>query len=966
MHSTSEGRRNATTRPTMAAVACLAVLASACGASSSPAEADAPFEIPFERYVLSNGLEVVLHQDASDPIVAVATIVHVGSSREQVGRTGFAHLFEHMSFNDSENVPRGANRQMIPELGGLRNGGTSADMTIYYEVVPTDAFEKILWIDSDRLGYMINTVTQAALEREKQVVKNEKRQNYDNVPYGHTRTVQQAHLYPEDHPYHWTTIGALEDLQNATLADVQQFYARFYGPDNATLVIAGDIDLDETRRLVDYWFGEIPRGPDVESPTPRPAALARSRSLVWEDNFATLPELQMVFPTVEQFHGDAYALDTLAELLAGSRVAPLYQTVVEEGRLAPSVSAAHETGELAGTLTVRVRGNVGTDLDTVQAALDAGFARFEAAGVPDDELARIKAQGEYDLYAGMQDVLNKAFQLAQFNEFTRDPGYISTVATRMRNVTAADVMRVYRRYIQGRPSVTTSFVPKGEPQLALAGAVAATVFEEPIVVGAESDVSQGEEAAFARTDTVADRSEPPLGPAPLLKAPTVWTARLDNGLEVLGTEQRELPLVAFDLSIRGGSVLDPTGKAGAAALLSSMMTEGTTSRTPDELERAFGLLGARVSVTAGAEEIRVSGSTLARNFGSTLALVEELLLEPRWDESEYARLRRELDTRLTGREADAVAISDQVFARLIYGEDHAFGTPTLGTRETVAGLTLDDLKAYFAANISPSVSAFHVAGAVDQAGVLAALAGLAARWEATDVVIPAQPTPPSVAGRTIYFVDMPGAAQSVLRAGRLALAAGDPDAEALGWANMRLGGSSSGRLFQLLRIEKGYTYGAQSGVQDRLEIAPFQALTSVRANVTKESLELLREQLRTYGPTFTDRDVELTKNQIIKGNTRAYESLAAKLSLLREMSRLGLGPDFIERNQEALLAMTREDSRRLIETYLDERGMIYVVVGDAATQMGRLATLGYGAPIPLDIYGRPVTTGAGAGPSATR
>ncbi len=264
------------------------------------------FSIEYEKFTLDNGLEVILHQDASDPIVAVATMMHVGSNREKSGKTGFAHFFEHMSFNDSENVPVGANRKMIPEWGGSRNGGTWTDGTVYYEVVPKDAFEKILWIDSDRFGYMINTVTNAALEREKQVVKNEKRQNYDNRPYGYTNEVIRKNLYPEGHPYSWTVIGALPDLQAATIEDVKEFYKKYYGASNASLVIAGDIDVEETKTLVKKWFGEIAIGPEVEKLKPMPVTLTESKSLFFEDNFAKLPELRMVLPTVEEYHMDGY------------------------------------------------------------------------------------------------------------------------------------------------------------------------------------------------------------------------------------------------------------------------------------------------------------------------------------------------------------------------------------------------------------------------------------------------------------------------------------------------------------------------------------------------------------------------------------------------------------------------------------------------------------------------------------
>jgi zinc protease len=936
---------------------CAVLAAAACAPADSMnagGEARPPItiDLTYLRYTLDNGLKVVLHEDHSDPIVAVATIMHVGSSRERPGKTGFAHFFEHMSFNDSENVPVGSNRKLIPELGGTRNGGTSSDMTIYYEVVPKDAFEKILWIDSDRLGFMINTVTESALEREKQVVKNEKRQRVDNAPYGHTQTVQRAALYPEDHPYHWTVIGSLDDLQSATLADVRRFYTRLYGANNATLVIAGDIDIDETKRLVAYWFGEIRRGSEVRAPYARPVYLEASRSLMYEDTFATLPELQIVFPTVEQFHEDQYAVDILTELLAGSKQAPLYEVIVDERQLAPNVSVTHRVAEIAGELVIRVRANAGTDLEDVKAAVDAGLARFETDGVAAVALERVKVQAERALYESMGSVLDKAFALAEGNEFTGDPNHLETVARQSQLVTADDVMDVYERYVKGRTYVMTSFVPRGQPELAVEGAEPADVVEEEIVQGAEAEVSQGEEAVYRHTVTEADRSEPPLGDPPLVTSPEVWTARQDNGLAVFGIESNGGALISFDLTLAGGQLLDPPGKTGVAGLLASLLMEGTDRKTSAELEEAVDLLGARITVAAGREAIRISGSTLARTFEPTLALVAEVLLEPRWDKTEFARLERELATRLRDREASPPAIASNVFSRLLYGDRHAFGTPVSGTPETVAGIELGDLQAYFDANVSPSHATFHVAGAVSQARVIAALDGLTERWPARQVAFREQPAPSEPEGHTVYFVDVPDAKQSVLQVGRLALSATDPDFTRLDFANERLGSNSSGRLFQLLRIEKGYTYGATSRMAETLEVGPWFAQTSVRANVTLESLELLRDQIRNYAATFTEDDADITRNQILKGNTRAFESLNAKLGLLRRMSRLELPTDFLERDQATLMGMTRDDFRQVIDAYLDESRMIYVVVGDAETQLDRIAELGYGEPVLLDIYGR--------------
>jgi zinc protease len=914
-----------------------------------------PVGITYEKYVLDNGLEVILHEDHSDPIVAVATLVHAGSNREKPGRTGFAHFFEHMSFNDSENVPRGANRKYIPELGGSRNGGTWSDGTVYYEVVPTDAFEKIMWIDSDRLGFMINTVTDAALEREKQVVKNEKRERTDNTPYGHTGEVIRRHLYPSDHPYHWTVIGSLPDLQAATLEDVKEFYERFYGANNATLVIAGDIDMARTKELVDYWFGEIPRGPDVEALPPMPVTLTHSYELFHEDNFATLPELRLVFPTVEEYNDDSYALQMLGEVLSGSKRAPLYNVIVEERKLAPGISTYQNGSELAGEFAFRVRASAGTDLDDVKAAIDEGLARFERDGFSDKELERVKVQLERQLFEGVSTVLNKAFQLAGYNEYVGDPGYIGVEAARVQAVTRADVMRVYERYIKGRHHVMTNFVPKGQVDLTVAGAQRVEVFDEPITSGDDNEeVSQGEEADYARTQTRHDRSEPALGAPPLLSMSPVWSEGLDNGLSVLGIYNDEVPLVAFDLTLKGGHWLDPLEKAGVARLLGELMLQGTRQRNPIELEEAINLLGASISIDTYPEEIRISATALARNFAQTVALVEEILLEPRWDEAEYERLQRELGTLLKGREASPRAISSLVFRRLLYGDDHIFGLPVSGNTETAARIGIDDLKAYYEAYVTPHLASVHVAGDVNQQEVLHALTGLGSRWQGGEVDMPSYTLPADDRSGQVYFIDVADAKQSVIRIGSLALSGKDDAFNELVYANDRLGGGSSSRMFQQMRIEKGWTYGAYSWVGQTLEVAPFTASSSVRSNVTLPSLQLMRQLLDDYGDTFGEDEMAVTKNMVIKINTRAFESLDAKLGVLRRISKYDLPVDFVEREQQELLAMELADFHRIIERYMKVDDMLYLVVGDGLTQLDEVAQLGPGMPIVLDIYGNPV------------
>lgn len=932
---------------------CSILLFFSCDKGKESETKEDEFTLEYEKFTLDNGLEVILHVDKSDPIVAVATVMHVGSNREKPGKTGFAHFFEHMAFNDSENVPVGANRKMIPEWGGSRNGGTWNDGTIYYEVVPKDAFEKILWIDSDRFGYMINTVTEAALEREKQVVKNEKRQRVDNAPYGYTDEIIRANLYPEDHPYNWTVIGSLPDLQAATLDDVKEFYNEYYGAANATLVIAGDIDVDETKKLVEKWFGEIPRGPEVNKMDPMPVTLETPKLLSFEDNFAKLPELRMIFPSVEEYNKDQQALEVLGQLLSGSKKAHLYKAIVEEKKLAPNVFSYQSSNELAGEFVIRIRANEGADLDDVKSTLDEAFVKFETEGFTDSELERIKAELETQLYYGVSTILNKAFQLAQDNEFGGDPAFTTKRAKLTQKITREDVMRVYNTYIKDKNFIITSVVPKGNADLAVSESQPATVWEEEVTaMSASEEVGQGEEAAYEKTPSKHDRSEPPFGETPLFKMPTVWTDESSNGMSIFGVEDYELPLVAFEISIKGGQLLDTPEKAGIASFTAQMLNEGTTTKTAAELEEAIGLLGASINVRSGLEEITISGTTLARNLEETLVLVEEMLLNPRWDENDFEKIKQEILTSIKGREANPNVIASMSFDKLIYGEDHIFSLPGNGTQESITGITLEDLKQFYN-NLSPKMATFHVVGAVDKSKMSSALSGLEKNWRGEEISIPMHNANEEATPGTLYFIDFPNAKQSVLYIGKQALSASSEEAVKLNYANEILGGGSSGMLFQTLRIEKGYTYGAYSYIPNRNEIAPFILNSSVRSNATLPSLEIIEEMLSNYGPNFTDEDVNLTKNKLIKQNTRSYESLGAKLNILKNISKYNKSLNYIEEQQQVLQNMTLSDFQAIIDKYIQEEEMIYIVVGDKATQFNEVKKLD--KPIvELDIYGNTI------------
>lgn len=921
---------------------------------AAPANAAGEVRLEYEKFVLGNGLEVILAVDDSDPIVSLMTVAHVGSAREKPGRTGFAHFFEHMAFNDSENVPQGANRRDIPAWGGDRNGYTTRDRTVYYETVPIDAFDKLLWIDSDRLGFMINTVTEDALEREKQVVKNEKRQRVDNAPYGYVGEVVAGALYPADHPYNWTVIGSLPDLQAATLADVREFYDAYYGPNNATLAIVGDIDIAETKAKVERWFGEIARGPEVPDATPRPVELDAEARLMFEDNFAKLPELRLVYPTPAQFDGDETALNVLANYL-GSKASPLYRQVVEGG-LAANVFSFHRAEELAGELAILVRANAGTDLDAVLAAVDAGLAEVAAQGIPEGELLRIQAESETGLYNQLSTVRGKAEALAIGNEFAGDPAYILKTLADVRSLDTSDVERAFAAHVAGQPRVITSFVPKGEAALAVDKSEVAKVWIEEVGEGsADEEVSQGKAAEFVKTPTKYDRSEPAFGELPLSKTVPTWKADLAQNVSLIGTTFDETPVASFIITFEGGTRLDTDEGLGTTALLTSLMQEGSATRSAAEIEQALGRLGAGYSVGANSDGVSISGTTLARNLPEVVEVLSEIIATPRFTPDALSRARDKQLSGIRNAQANPAAIAALAFDALAYG-DHPEGRRAIGTIGTVEGIDLQALRDRHAALGSNGVR-IHVAGDVSEAAATAAFAPLArslARDAAPIELALAADT--GVAGN-VYFIDVPGSKQSVIRAGRLTVASDSPEHERIEFANQKLGGSIGGDLAQMLRIEKGYTYGAYSAVSGGRVTQPWGVQTSVRANATGPSLEIIRDMVAAYGQNFGEAEADLTRNQIIKDTARSQESLGAKLGLIAEMAKYGLSDRLVEERQERLLAMSVEDFRQTAQEWFDPEEMIWVVVGDGETQRSAVQEFAASLPgefIELDTDGNPV------------
>ena len=917
---------------------------------STPTSSDTALNLNYEKITLDNGLEVVFHVDRSDPVVAINLAAHVGSARETEGRTGFAHLFEHLLFLDSENLGYGGLDAMNTRIGGEgTNGFTTNDMTQYFQAVPKDALEKVIWAEADKLGWFIQTVNQDVIDNEKQVVKNEKRQRVDNAPYGHNWYVIGKALYPSDHPYNWQVIGSLEDLDAASLKDTQDFYARWYVPNNETVTITGDFDVAEAKAYVEKYFGEIPRGDEIAPYGPRPGKLDDTIKLIHEDNFATVPRLTQVWPTVEQYHPDSYALEILASYLTDGKTAPFNEVLVDEEKLSPGLSAFSNTSEIAGEFYLIAPANAGTDLDRLTPAIETAFARFEENGITEKDLNRIKAGIEVNFYGNFDSALNKAIALSEYNLFTDNPGAYKADVAGYRGVTRADVTRVYETYIKNKPAVITSFVPKGEADLGIENSIKADVVEEVIIEGEGAAVSFDPAARTIENPTPSsfDRTiEPPFGESYELPSPKVWQTTYDNGLNVLGLASDEIPVINFSLKLDAGRLRNSVGTPALAGMTADMLSKGTAHKTTAELEDAIGSLGSTINVSAGDSGTFIFGTTLSRNFDATMSLVKEMVFEPRWDVEEFATLKNQITQAITQSQGNPNAIARRELAELRFPPTsplhHAGGTG-YGSAAALEAVTLEALKTFHAKHYILNGASLRLAGDFKHQAIRDAFA----QYElgSGEALSPASSNLTPVSEARIYFYDVPGAKQSVVRLSRPALAATHPDYPLADAINFPLGGIYTSKLNTQLRVEKGYTYGIRSGFSGGKDVGTFSVSSSVRSNVTKESLELIRNILASHGPETTQAELQELKDALLRGQALKTETLNDKLGMLSEIDAYDYAPDYRAQNARAVGAMTLEDFKRIAATHIQPEAMQYLIIGDAATQLEAVKSLG----LPVEI-----------------
>ena len=894
--------------------------------------------IPYKKYKLDNGLTVIVHEDHSDPLVHVDVTYHVGSAREELGKSGFAHFFEHMMFQGSENVADEEHFKIISEAGGTLNGTTNSDRTNYFETVPVNQLEKMLWLESDRMGFLLDAVTQEKFEVQRETVKNERGQRVDNRPYGRLGERMAQAMYPDGHPYSWPVIGFMDDLNRVNVNDLKAFFLKWYGPNNATLTIGGDINANEILPLVTKYFAPIPKGPEIPKVEKKAVTLNADRYISMEDK-VHLPLLAMSFPTTYARSEDEAPLDILAEILGGGNNSLLYKNLVKT-QLAVQASANHPCQELSCSISIYALPNPtsGKTLADMEKIVRDSFTEFEKRGVTQDDLDKVKAKIESGAIFGLQSVSGKVSQLAASETFTGNPNSTKAEIARYNSVTKADVMRVFNQYIKGKSSVIMSVVPEGQTQLI---AAPDNFTPKKHDFGGPSTTSADDLVARRAVDTFDRSVQPVAGANPAVDVPALWQTKTDNGIKILGTQSSETPTTAVFIKIPGGFYNEQTSKVGLSSMTASLMSESTQNYTTEEMSNALEKLGSQVSIYADKTHTNVYVSTLTKNLDATLKLVEEKLFRPAFNADDFERNKKQIIQNIQHSMKDAGYLASNTYSKLLYGDNIA-ALPSSGTLNSIEAITLDDVETFYKANFKPQGAQVIIVSDLSEADVEPKVKSALANWQGKGQSFDVDFTEPNVQTNVIYLVDKPGAPQSQIRIGKRDMVE-DITGEFFkaNLMNFALGGTFNSRINLNLREDKGYTYGARSRFWGDKTSGGFTASAAVRADSTAASITEFTNELNNYAQNgVTDEELMFMRKAINQKDALKYETPNAKLGFLAQILEFDLEPNFVKERNKIVSTISKEEINALAKKHLNAKDMIYLVVGDAKALRPELEKLG--------------------------
>jgi len=907
--------------------------------------------IPYEKYKLANGLTLIVHEDHSDPVVHVDVTYHVGSAREEIGKSGFAHFFEHMLFQGSDNVADEQHFKIVSEAGGTLNGSTSRDRTNYYETVPSNQLEKMLWLESDRMGFFLDAVTQKKFEVQRSTVKNERGQRLDNVPYGLVSETYSKNLYPYGHPYSWEVIGYVEDLNRVGLNDLKNFFMRWYGPNNAVLTIGGDVKPAEVVRLVEKYFGSIPSGPAVTPANYPSFQLDKNRYVSFTDNYARLPMLAIVYPTVPNYHPDMAALQCLAQVIGQGRNSLLYQQFVKKQQALQAASFAR-MDELAGEFIFQILPMQGKTLGDMEKLFRAALDTFEMQGVTDDDIAKFKGSREAQLINGLQSVAGKVSQLAAFETFTGNANKIGDLLKLYTSLTKEDVMAAYNKYIKNKGAVVLSVVPKGQESIIAAAdnfKIDSSNYTAP---------DYGYAGLSYKKPQDFDRSKMPgNGANPTVKVPMFWRKDLPNGARVIGAENTEIPTVTLTVTVPGGHLASANNlsKAGVASLFTDMMGEDTKNYTAEELSIELQKLGSSINVFSGLDGVTFSVQSLKKNLDKTLALLQERMFNPKFTAEDFNRIKQQTLQAFKAQKAQPAAVADAVFAKLNYGPNHILGIPQDGTEETVANITLQDIENYYNNYMTSMDAKVVVVGDIKQTEVLPKLDFLN-KLPKKKITLAKVDATPSVDKTKVFIVEVPKGAQSEFRMGYTMPLKYDAtgDYYKANLANYVLGGDFNSRLNLNLREDKGWTYGARSGFSADEYGGAFEFSSGIRADATDSAVVEIMKELKNYTTNgITKEELTFMKSAIGQRDALRYETGGQKAAFIGRILDYNLPANYVEQQNKILKEMTKAEIDKITKKYVQPNKMNILLVGDKAKILESVKKLGYDV-IELDADGKKV------------
>jgi zinc protease len=867
--------------------------------------------INHKEYKLQNGLTVILHQDRSTPIVTVGTWYHVGSKNEVEGRTGFAHLFEHMMFQGSANYD---NDFFTPlqEAGGSINGTTNQDRTWYFETVPANFLELALFMEADRMGNLLPAMTQEKLDNQRDVVKNERRQRVDNQPYGTAFEKIGEIMYPKGHPYNWTTIGSLEDLQAASLDDVKSFFRQYYVPNNTYLVLSGDFDDKQARIWVEKYFGPIAKGADITRPNPAMPKLDKEIRTTIEDA-VPLQRRYYVWHGVRAYAPDEAALDILSFILSTGRTSRLQSNLIYGKEIAQQVGAFSATNEIAGTFQIQATARPGKSLDDIEKEIDAEIAKIKTTPPTADEMSRALNSIESQTINGLQTVLGKAGQLTSYAGYVGKPNWFQEDLDRYRKVTPADVQRVANSYL-GANRLVMTYVPRaGEAPRGARDA------NRPTSVKTEKKDA-------ARTAEQAAKLPKP-GPNPIFSLPPIEKTKLANGLEVWMVHQNELPIISMNLVLKTGTANEPNDKTGVSNMVSQLLDDGTAKRSAAEIANQLQSIGANVNAGSGWDSTNVSLQTLTKNLDSALDIYADVVQNPAFPPTELESLRARSLVGLRQQKANPNAIANVAFNKVLYG-DHPYGRDN--TETTIKAISRDDVVKFYDLNYRPNNGTLIVVGSFDKNTLVSKLENAFGGWKQGEITTASLPATKPLERPGIYIVDRPNSAQSVVSIGQIGVDRMNPDYVSIQVMNAILGGGITSRISMNLREDKGYTYGANSGWVYRRGPGPFRAGGDIQTAVTKEAvIEFMKELNGIRGSIpVTQAELEYNKQSIIRRFPAGFETVGAISAQLSNIVVYSLPESYFNEFIAKVNAVTIDDVNRVAKKYLDPDKMAIVIVGD--------------------------------------